>query len=640
MIISCSAAWGQTKVIAWGNNQYYQCNIPAEATDLIAVEAGYEYFLGLKSDGTVIAWGYEEQGECNVPTGLTGVIAIAAGGYHALALKSDGTVVSWGLNNFGQATPPTGLTGVIAISAGEYHSMALKSNGTVVAWGRNQKGQCNIPAGLTNVKAISAGYEHSLALKNNGTVVAWGDNSQGQSSVPAGLTNVRIIDTKQWHNVAIKNDGTFVGWGYNYYNQCNLPAGIDSIIGIAAGSINTTVLKSNGTLLAFGSNNFDQNIPIQLSNVFAFDASWNNSIALFTCNITKPTITTSGATSICAENSTTLTVTNPRTDVSYIWSNGASGNSITVNTAGNYTVQAYNMRGCSSEVSEAIAISIIPPAPAPIISGAASFCEGGNTTLSVASPEPNTTYLWNNGMVGSSITVNMPGYYRVRGQNINGCLSLLSNTKSVVAQQPNYTSISKNICAGQVYTFGNQTLTQEGTYHATFPNAIGCDSVVTLNLTVQTIYPSFSRLSDVLVASPANATSYQWLLNEQPITGATNQLYLMLQSGNYSVVVTSGLCSDTSAVQQLHLTSVKSKTQAVINIFPNPSTGLINVLLDNVQSADYVLFNAMGKEVKADKLQGNKQPNILDMSNLSTGMYVLKVYTTGELITKQIHLMK
>ena len=138
------------------------------------------------ASGTVVAWGayygnYDYfYGQPLVPADLSGVIAIAAGAEHSVALKSDGTVVAWwGFNRAGETTVPVGLSGVTAIAAGRKHTLALKGDGTVVAWGHNSSGQTNVPAGLSGVTAIAAGDAHSLALKSDGTVVAWGCKGVG-----------------------------------------------------------------------------------------------------------------------------------------------------------------------------------------------------------------------------------------------------------------------------------------------------------------------------------------------------------------------------------------------------------------------------------------------------------------------------
>jgi secreted trypsin-like serine protease len=89
--------------------------------------------LALKSDGTVVAWGDNECGQTNVPSGLTNVVAIAGGGDHSLALKADGAVVAWGAGttnsgsepNVGQSIVPAGLTNVVAIGGGNDCSLAL-----------------------------------------------------------------------------------------------------------------------------------------------------------------------------------------------------------------------------------------------------------------------------------------------------------------------------------------------------------------------------------------------------------------------------------------------------------------------------------------------------------------------------------
>lgn len=97
--------------------------------------------------GYTYAWDPENR----IAALMSRVVAVAAGPQHNLALRSDGTVWAWGSNQSGQLgdgttiarpTPVqvTGLADVVAVAAGQYYSLALKSDGTVWAWGQNHDG--------------------------------------------------------------------------------------------------------------------------------------------------------------------------------------------------------------------------------------------------------------------------------------------------------------------------------------------------------------------------------------------------------------------------------------------------------------------------------------------------------------------
>lgn len=94
----------------------------------MAIDGGLYYTVALKRDGTVVAWGDNQAGQTDVPAGLGGVRAIAAGDYHTVALKRDGMVVSWGSGGYGQTSVPQLLRDIMAIDAGGYHTVALRSN--------------------------------------------------------------------------------------------------------------------------------------------------------------------------------------------------------------------------------------------------------------------------------------------------------------------------------------------------------------------------------------------------------------------------------------------------------------------------------------------------------------------------------
>jgi hypothetical protein len=230
-------------VVAWGNNDYGQTNVPSGLSNVVAIAAGHDHCLALQANGMVVAWGNNDYGQTNVPSGLSNVVAIAAGWWHSLALQGNGTVVAWGSNQNGQTNLPSGLTNVVAIAAGSSYCLALQGTGMVMAWGRYYNGAANlpmtVPAGLSNVVAIAGGGPYCLGLEANRTVAAWGVYYNGSAyvpmTVPAGLSNVVAIAAGYYHSLALRGNGTVVAWGNNQNGQTNLPSGLTNVVAIAAG---------------------------------------------------------------------------------------------------------------------------------------------------------------------------------------------------------------------------------------------------------------------------------------------------------------------------------------------------------------------------------------------------------------------
>ena len=210
--------------------------------------AGYDYTVGLKSDGTVVAVGDNDFGQCKVG-GWTDIVAVSAGRYHTVGLKADGTVVAVG-DSFGGLCNVSRWTGIVAVSAGYRHTVGLKADGTVVAVGANGFGQCDV-GNWTDIVAISAGDNHTVGLKADGTVVATeysGDEYCGQCDV-SDWTDIVAVSAGCYHTVGLKADGTVVAVGYNFYGQCKV-GGWTDIVAVSAGNKYTVGLKADGTVVA------------------------------------------------------------------------------------------------------------------------------------------------------------------------------------------------------------------------------------------------------------------------------------------------------------------------------------------------------------------------------------------------------
>lgn len=113
----------------------------------------------------------------------------------------------------------------------------------------------------------------------------------------------------------------------------------------------------------------------------------------------------SGNTEICGNASTTLTVNAGENTV--LWNTGATTPSITVNTAGVYTVTLSNGI-CEAKASVEVKAT---EGSVPTIIGDAFICADESTTLEVQ--EEFDTYSWNTGATTSSIQVNQAGEYTV-----------------------------------------------------------------------------------------------------------------------------------------------------------------------------------------------------------------------------------
>jgi V8-like Glu-specific endopeptidase len=143
----------------------------------------------------------------------------------------------------------------------------------------------------------------------------------------------------------------------------------------------------------------------------------SNAITITTNTIPSPVIiSASGSTVICGSGSVTLQASDVCSGCNLLWSNGATGNEITVSTAGQYTAVASNVCG-QSTVSNSIAVTVN-----------SSFVPAiqVNDTCRLAAPA-GEQYQWSvdgEDIPGATMrfyTAEVTGYYVVRMISDSGC---------------------------------------------------------------------------------------------------------------------------------------------------------------------------------------------------------------------------
>ena len=107
-----------------------------------------------------------------------------------------------------------------------------------------------------------------------------------------------------------------------------------------------------------------------------------------------------------------------------------------------------------------------------------SICAGDNVTLNGAG---GSNYQWNNNVVdGQAFAPTQSNAYVVNGTDTLGC----QGTDTVVVTVLENATNTLTETALDSYTLNGQTYTQSGTYTQTLTAANGCDSTITLNLTL------------------------------------------------------------------------------------------------------------------------------------------------------------
>ncbi len=172
---------------------------------------------------------------------------------------------------------------------------------------------------------------------------------------------------------------------------------------------------------------------------------------------------------------------------------------------------------------------------------------------------------------------------------------------------------------GITYTESNNTATFIVT------NVGGCDSIVTLNLTIETNDVSVTLNESTLTANAIGAT-YRWVdcdNNYAVIPDETSQSFTAATNGNYAIIVTKGHCTDTSVCTQITKVGVSENQTKTILIYPNPVLNELNIeFIGNTRKINFEILNSIGQVVFAGDLIDK---TVIKTFDFTPGVYIIKL---------------
>lgn len=161
-----------------------------------------------------------------------------------------------------------------------------------------------------------------------------------------------------------------------------------------------------------------------------------------------------------------------------------------------------------------------------------------------------------------------------------------------------------------------------------------CDSMVLLDLTINTVDISVTDAAPNLTANSVNAT-YRWMdcnNNFSLLPGDTAQTFTATKNGTYAVEITKNGCVDTSACYTVNNISVgleENKILESLSVYPNPCNGQVNIVFDNAyEQLNLTVRNVLGQEVFTSNYT-NLKSELLDISTEKAGVYFLEIRTNS-----------
>lgn len=340
---------------------------------------------------------------------------------------------------------------------------------------------------------------------------------------------------------------------------------------------------------------------------------------------------------------------------SYLWSTGATTQTITLSTGGTYHVTVTNSFGCTASDTVSITYGALPPVA---LGNDTTLCNGQSVTLDAGNA--GSTYFWSTGATTQTITVSNPGIYIVLVTDPNGCVG--SDTISIGGSNLSVNlGPDTDICGsnpvildagnvGQAFAWSTGATTQQisvntpGTYTVTVTDQLGCsasDDIVlgmvpgmNAGINAPASGNLFFNIQFNDASSPA-PSSWIWDFGD----GATSTLqnpthaYSALAVYTVTLIADDGFCRDTTTHQidiDTFIGIGEDDFASDLELYPNPSDGFFHLGVELYRRKDLrvEVLDLNGRRMFEDFSKATMSyKNDLDLRHLAKGVYVLRLST-------------
>lgn len=287
----------------------------------------------------------------------------------------------------------------------------------------------------------------------------------------------------------------------------------------------------------------------------------------------------------------------------YAWNTGANTQNISGLSAGNYSLTVTDAMGCTQVLNTQI------QEPAPIVQ--------------VLPIQACDSYSYN------GQTYSTGGNYDHHFVSSQGCDSLVQLQLSI-QQSNSFTDIIK-ACNSYTWIDGNTYTSSNQSAVYTLTNSAGCDSVITLDLTIVALDSSITQ-SGIVLSAVQSGAAYQWNHCDStliPISGATQASFTPTSNGNYSLEISFDGCTAQSDCIEIFSVDNPEFISSNFRLYPNPTESFLYIEGGN---ADFSveIFAADGKKMGITTTNSAIQQGI-DLRNYPRGLYLVRIYAGGEI---------